>query len=511
MTGSGDRHLRSDPGVRLGDVVAGDRFVRVEIDPALASTFAGQATLSLLVDLLARQFEVIGGIGLAVPAVPAHARAFPRAGRSGGVALDETLADLVARTAGGEIGLIDPKAAVDLVVRVGPGPADRIGRLGMVTAFGHGWSAFCSTKDEPPMVEAVSTLAFGPHLAAALAADRVFRALHGVDAEGTFAIDLFAMSPEFGSGPSQAAMTLPAAYVIGLGAVGAAAIYTLSASEGIGGVLVGMDDDTVDDTSRNRLLSADHDDVGSLKSDVARRLLAGSGIEFHGNTERFRQYLIDPDRNSPAQLRTQEPFRFEYVLSFVDKNEGRNEIAAVLPRHTISGSTDGLRAESTYYSAVGACECLACNHPAVSPDHDVLVAELRPLPPGARDERLQEMGASRDEMAAIADYLADPACGVVGEAALRRLGINNQVRWAVGFVSAAAGIAAAARFARLSLDGPPANPEARLYFLKAGSMSTSTSARKSDCRVCGHPDAERRFARRWGGNTGSRCEGGQPR
>lgn len=504
MTDSGDRHLRPDPGMRLGDVIASDRFVRVEVDPALASTFAGQATLSLLVDLLARQFVVVGGIGLAVPAAPVYARAFPRAGRDGGMALDESLADLVTRTAGGEIGLIDPDAAVDVVVRVGSGPADRTGKLGAITTFGHGWSAFCSTSEEPPIAAVVSTLAFGPHLAAALAADRVFRALHGVDVEGTFAVDLFGMTAEFGSGPGHVEMTLPPAYVIGLSAVGAAAIYTLVASEGVRGVLVGMDDDAADDTSRNRLLSADYDHGESLKTDLAQRLLAGSGIEFHGNPERFGPFLIDRDRDSPADLQAQEPFRFEYVLSFVDKNEGRNEIAAVLPRHTISGSTDGLRAESTYYSAVGACECLACNHPAVSPDHDALVAELRPLPPDARNERLQEMGASRDEMAAIADYLADPACGVVGEAALRRLGLNDQIRWAVGFVSAAAGIMAAARFARLALDGPPVDPEARLYFLKAGSLSTSSSARKSDCPVCGQPDAARRFAQRWGEDTGSR-------
>lgn len=500
---SGDRHLRPDSSVPLGDVLSGNRFVRVEIDPALAATFAGQATLSLLVDLLARQFGVIGGIAVAVPAVPAFARAFPRGGRNGDRTLDETLADIVARTAGGEIGLIDSSAQVDLVVRVGRGPTEHTGRLGMVTAYGHGWSAFCSTRDDVPTAAVVSTLAFGPHFAAVLAADRVFRALHGVDIDGTCAIDLFAMTPTFGNGSSPNSLTLPPAYVIGLGAVGAAAIYTIAASESVGGVLVGMDDDAVDDTSRNRLLSADYDDVGSLKSDLARELLAGSGIEFHDNAERFASYLIDPDRTAPAEMRRQEPFRFEYVLSFVDKNEGRSEIAAVMPRHTISGSSDGLRAESTYYSAVGACECLACNHPAVSPDHDAMVAELRLLPPDARNARLQEMGVSRDEASAVADYLADPACGVIGDAALRRLGLNDQIQWAVGFVSAAAGIMAAARFARLALDGPPANTEARFYFLKAGSMSTSSTARKPDCRVCGRHDAARLFTQRWG-DTGSR-------
>jgi hypothetical protein len=54
-------------------------------------------------------------------------------------------------------------------------------------------------------------------------------------------------------------------------------------------------------------------------------------------------------------------------------------IAQYGPRHVFSGSTDGLVAQSAYYSEQGDCECLACNHPVPSFELQAEVERLRAL------------------------------------------------------------------------------------------------------------------------------------
>src|SRR5262249_3355678 len=140
-------------------------------------------------------------------------------------------------------------------------------------------------------------------------------------------------------------------------------------------------------------------------------------------------------------------FRYEWVLSCVDRNRDRQGIARYLPRHVIGGSTDGLVAQAVYYSMTGTCECLACNHPILSPE---TVEELRVTlaDPPARAEWLHSHGAGPRTAAAIEEYLNAPDCGGLGEAELARLGREGEVDWAVGFVSVAAGVLQAAMLIR---------------------------------------------------------------
>jgi molybdopterin/thiamine biosynthesis adenylyltransferase len=496
---SGDRHLRPDPRVRIGPVLAGSRRVHVETDDESARSLAGQATLSLLVDLLARQFGVVDQVTIAVPSVRTNVVAFPGHARGPDDSLAASLIAVGRRAAGGEVAInAGGDGDADVVIHVGARPLQTRGRLISVVTVGDGWSAFCSTEDPVPASPTSTRFAFGPHLAAALGADRAFRALRGVDVRGTFQLDLRSLEPRYAPvAETEAPVRLPAAYMVGLGAVGAAALYTLAASTGVSGTIVGIDPDQVDTTNRNRLLSADYADVGKDKSWLAARLTAGSGIALYPNRTTFDRYLSDPDRAVPDSLRPMEPFRFEYVLSCVDKNGPRNDIAGVLPRHVLAGSTDGLRAESAYYSPIGSCECLACNHPIVGPDFDGLVADVRALAPVDRLLRLEEMGATHAELAAIDDYLADPACGQVGEMTLRRLGLRDEPDWSVGFVSAASGIILAARFTALAISGIPDPAEFRLFLLGAGSTAMSQGVRKEACRVCGPAETAVRFLKRW--------------
>jgi hypothetical protein len=151
---------------------------------------------------------------------------------------------------------------------------------------------------------------------------------------------------------------------------------------------------------------------------------------------------------------------------------------------------------------VGESECLACNHPVPTYEVESLSAELRTLGADERRVRLvDEMGASLEEWAAIEDYLRDPTCATMGEAALRRLGVEGTTDWSVGFVSVAAGLMLAASFVRAARDGPEAafveGPEQRLIFWGTPELNSSKARRRAACALCANTTTQGRFAERW--------------
>lgn len=228
---------------------------------------------------------------------------------------------------------------------------------------------------------------------------------------------------------------LPPAHLIGLGAVGAAFALSLAMSPGLGGTLIGIDPQTTDKTGRNRLLSAFHDEIGRPKVALAARLFERTGIDFYANKVRWPEYAADPERYAPAEVRREEDaFRYAWVISCVDRNLHRQNIARYLPRHILSGSTDGLVAQATYYTMDGPAECLACNHPIPTFSMDDMIQELQGLSPSERLARYGAWGLPPAAQAAIDEYLYNPSCGQAAEAELRRLGVEGMTDWSVGFV-----------------------------------------------------------------------------
>jgi hypothetical protein len=501
MSVSGDRHLREDARVRLGEPVPSPRTVRVVTTEAVAATFSGQATLALLVDLLARQFGVVDEVWVDVNPVLAMPEVFPRTKPPVGTRLDAALV-AVGRDAGGsEVAVSQGREGIAaIVVSVGAAQMPEA-RLQAIACFGNGMKAWCSADQAPPVVARDLELPFGPHLAACIAADHVFRALHGLDVRGTFDIDLATFeAPDWSTiATNDAPSTLPLAYLVGLGAVGAALLNTFAAAPTIQSSFVGLDFDRTDATSRNRLLSMSYDSIGQSKAVLAKALVDGTTVAFWSNSLRWEEYQTKLTRVVPPSARALEPIHYEWILSAVDKNLARRNLANVMPRHVLAGSTDGLVAQATYYSMVGSCECLACNHPVPTLDLDRLKADFGSLSADDRSRRLVELGTSAAERAAVEDYLRNPSCGQAGEAVIRRLGLADATQWAVGFVSVAAGIMLAARFWVLAQGSgqAPDDAEARLFFYGSGSAAMSPAIRKAACDLCGDPQAQARFGARW--------------
>jgi len=502
VTGSGDRHLRRDGRVRLGDPLPGPREVAVYAGEAATSSYGGQATLSLLVDLLARQFGVVERIWIDVPETDVQPAPFPRTKPAPGSRLTDALIDVGRLAAGDEIEVVAGRPTSPRVaVLVGDGVPAADATLATLQATGNGLSAWCGSFAGSTGRPLDSLLPFGPHLAACMAADRVFRLLRGADVSGSWSLDLAAMGDPVLPSPAAAArrIELPPAYLVGLGAVGAGALFSLACAPTIESELVGVDPDVANESNRNRLLTANYRDVGEDKVELASRLAGPTNVRFWPNKMLWADYLTSPSRQAPDELKAAEPIRFEWLLSAVDKNVSRRDLANVMPRHVLSGSTDGLVAQATYYSMVGDCECLACNHPVPSFDLDDLRAQLAHMGPRRRSIWYAERDVGHDEQAAIEDLLRDPDCGQAGAATLRRLGLSD-VDWAVGFVSVAAGVMLAARFTLLASAAsfaPPASPEERLFFLAGGSADHSYARRKPSCPLCSSADAQARFAARW--------------
>jgi hypothetical protein len=508
---SGDRHLRFDPEGRLRGVRRGHKVVVVHTDSRYASTPSGQHLLQMLVNLLARQYNVIDRIELDVPGISVHPGVF-LLHATGGTLLDELLS-LGSNVAGTEMAIVAAESASrqtgdsDIVAHVLVGPLNpKVNSTFAVATVGDGWGFWCSTERKLASVSSANSSPLGPFIAACFAAAAVFCFLRDLEPR----IDLGGSLWDFGWGGSEyppttqgvGAFELPPLYVIGCGAVGAALAFTLAASPKLCGDIILIDPQNSDETNRNRLLSARYIDIGVPKVNLAARVLAASGLSPHIYMGQWPDYTIDSSRKVPAHVRKEEARdRYEWIMSCVDRNVHRRNIGGQLPKHIVGASTSGMAAQVAYYSMVGACQCIGCDHPvpALLPTEE-LRDQLKRMAAAERVAWYGKHDADERLMAAIEEYLADPDCGTVGAAALARLGMDGETDWAVGFVSVAAGVMQAAVLLQLVARGVQsviaAGSECRAWFLSS-QIGRSFAGRKASCDLCGDPDRQNRFAALW--------------
>jgi hypothetical protein len=462
--------------------------VLVTADAGYAMSLAGQHLLQMLVNLLARQFGVVADVLVDVPDVPLRAGVIlvPRVDsgslRGGLLALGKAVGAGVTRTR-----LFDGPAPT-VLVHVGGNWNPAASRVPAIAVSGGGWRLAARTDDVVIAVgSGESSNPLGPYMAACVGAAFAFKSAFGKHGPTRCEINLWR---DAGDGPELSGVGLPTAYILGGGAVGAAFSYTLAAADGLTGCLIAVDPQPMSDTDCNRLLSGATADIGTLKVDLITRLFAEGTIDAHGVRGRWPdEYLADPNRRVPNSVRGREAdLRFEWVISCVDRDRDRVGIARTLPRHVLSGSTFGMLAQTAYYSGAGECECLGCQH-RTPPQLGVeaMVEQLRSLGPQERAAWYVAHGATAQERNSIQEYLSDPTCAGPGEADLARLGVSGAVDWAVGFVSAGAGVLLAARFIRAAITGvdEEIRPGSELrYFAWSNELESSRAKRAVVCPVC---------------------------
>lgn len=500
---SGDRHLRREPTGRITRRPEALATIGVMADKTFASAPAGQHLLLMLVNLLARQFGVVGTIVLDVPDVLlCESASWPgvSSAQLAGAAIE--MAHFVA---GPEIEIRAAESAQDADVLVLAGGFDpTVYNVPAVAAVADGWRcAVCSTHPVPH-APGRSRNPIGPYLAACMAAWFAFDVLCGTARPVDTSVSLWDATPGPWSvlavGTEPVGIVLPDCYLIGAGAVGAALLRTLAAVPGLRGRIVVTDPQKQSETDRNRLVSGGYHTVGVPKVDLAAAA-ARPGLEIYPVPGRWPDdYVTSVSRSIPPDLRArEEAYKYEWVLSCVDRNRDRQGIARYLPRHVIGGSTDGLVAQAAYYSMTGTCECLACNHPVLPAETlEELTAKL--ADPAARADWLQAHGADPRTAAAVEEYLNAPECGGLGEAELARLGREGEVDWSVGFVSVAAGVMQAAMLIRCIQSGVCAvageRPELRLLFHRV-ELVASAARRHEDCCLCSDPKMIHQWRELW--------------
>ena len=160
------------------------------------------------------------------------------------------------------------------------------------------------------------------------------------------------------------AITIPEAHLVGVGAVGSAAIYTLAYLGDLQGVLHLIDNETVDDTNLNRYVLMRRHNVGEYKADIATAALKRTAIR------------PVPFRDSFSRYVDQHGSTVDLLLSPVDSPEGRRELAKTLPRRVINAATGSTTVTVSAHGFNDGKACLHCLYPVAEngPSREELMA-----------------------------------------------------------------------------------------------------------------------------------------
>jgi len=442
-----DRHLRPDPQGVLEQSATKTGVVLVQVSEQMAAALGVQHLLWMLVNLLSRQFKVVGEVVLDVPAtVLLHAEVAAFGAKA---TLLETLEECVRQVSGPHIKVaragFGSQPDVALVMGNGTPVAPWHWRL-----YADGWRFFVGLDGEVPATPPQSGLAIGPYLGASYAAGEVFKLLRGMKpGKGEFIRAHFASAwtvsnadswAELVDGPAAAEFgVLPHVYFAGAGAVAQAAALCLGSS-GFKGFCSAIDKDALDLTNDNRYALSTRDDDGASKVQMLQAYLQTHGFECRAVPEWWETFAASGGKfaTNPEIRALERGYKFRIVLSCVDKNKPRHALQNALPQLLIGGSTDGLTAKASIFDLGAGTACLKC-HNALQSRNTVIEARranLQMLEGEARQAYVRELGLTEADVELL---LSAGGCGKLSEGDLERFSASSP-EMSVGFVSIAAGV-----------------------------------------------------------------------
>jgi hypothetical protein len=137
-------------------------------------------------------------------------------------------------------------------------------------------------------------------------------------------------------------------HLVGVGAVGSAAVYSLGHLPRLRGTLYPIDNDHVDERNLNRYVLMRRCDVGRMKADVARDALAHTGLAVlpkAATFEAFRKEWLGP---------------IDLLLTPVDSEAGRRKLASHLPRSVLNAATGNSTVTVSRHGFADGKACLSC-------------------------------------------------------------------------------------------------------------------------------------------------------
>ena len=463
--------------------------ITVAVSPEAAGLPSVQHTAWMLVNILARCLGVVQRLSLQCPhGIQIAKNVVPLAAGE----RDLRAALIRGVTAIGILPL-EEDVTLERVLVVGSSETS-IG--GHMFVAGGGWSGgIAQNPIHLPVELSHSPLPFGPYIASCLAAGEIFKAarmpaeMYKAPAEVFYSAWDHKVSQSLqehptksdGVGPSEIQLQLDAA-IVGVGAVGCAAIHTLWACPGLHGKVSMLDNDPkgLEATNLNRYTLFGTSSVGGQKASSAAKLVAGSPIEWVAEDIGVETSGLDAPR----------------VVSAVDRNTARLAIQSRYPARLFSASTHDLRTEILRCGPPGTGACLRCyNEPEkITPDEEVR-AKLR----AASDEKVQSWadscGVSLHE---AREWASTGQCGLAGEQLLKVMRVEEgEPAFAVAFVSVLAGVLAAAELIKDDIEstGPLSAALPRMVFQFFSPLARSNRpnayARDPNCPTCDptHPAA----------------------
>lgn len=388
-----------------------------------------------------------------------------------------------------------------------------------VAVLADGWRILAGKPNTMPDFVPSSINPFGPYFSACLAAGEIFKHLAGLKPGRGKPIDHLAFSlwdyqkcdswESADPGLWPAEIVLPPFYLAGAGAVGQAAIASLAASPGIGGYATFIDDEEVDETNRNRYVLAHSGNLGSKKVLIAAKAIHRESfhtVTYPGRWEAYVQGLNRPEQRTDVQGLEQK-WKFQRVLSCVDKNGPRHNIQNVWPEIILGGSTFECGILVQAYDLRTGGECLKCSNP-VEQDGRTIEGETARWKQMTPNERLQLAEQKGLNLQAIEDHLHHPECGQLGQQEIAKFVLDPRQDWSVGFVSVAAGVLLAAKLVQSEIAGldaafPPSRGQSlRFSFLNPGpAISRHPRKQACDCSERG----KKSYERLWSGQSPAIC------
>lgn len=246
-----------------------------------------------------------------------------------------------------------------------------------------GWVARLST--EAPVGSGSTNNPFGAAAGACFGAANVFRAFFAASLpdgalDRTINLSLLDLNPA-AENPLNSDLDdadLGESHLVGLGAIGNAAVWSLSRVPGLVGRLNLVDPETVDLSNLQRYVLAGQGDVGRPKVDLAMAQFRESRVEAcpHG-------------KGWGAYLKTRADWRLDQVAVAVDSATDRIRIQAALPRWIVNAWTQPGDLGVSRHLFTGEQACLACLYLPDGPtkNEDQLIAEAIGLPSATEEVR----------------------------------------------------------------------------------------------------------------------------
>ena len=334
-----DQNLRFASQLGVPTNVFSDPTITVELRSEAANAPGNRSAFILALNLLSRVFERVHAVFPAGAEAPDH---------PWDVATIKSVVDQLDETVEGVVEIGVP-AHTDVVLSIGERssvPATRD-----VVVRGSPWRAALD-KDLPRAGEGV----LGSLYAACLGAAQVL--LHVLDLARSgyhpmapYTFSLLDLLPNGEEGEAPSAIVIPETHLVGVGAVGSAAIYTLAHFRDLGGTIHLIDNEQVDASNLHRYVLMRRHDIGRWKADVAIKALAQCAIQTRPYRDAFLSYASEHGTN------------IDLLLSPVDTTEGRRALSRFLPRRIINAATGGATVTISTHGFNDGNACLHCLYP----------------------------------------------------------------------------------------------------------------------------------------------------